>query len=299
MLFISYSHEDEEFVNQLIARLMELRIHIWWDRVGIKVGDSLFEKIQGAITEADYLAVVLSKASVESEWCREELRAGLSRQLAEKRVVVLPILMESCEIPVFLRDKKYADFTTDFESGFRALQEALAPKTELTSMIEDSGDFETQMGMEWDIRDDHFVMEIDGVSFCKKEGYSVMTRINIVGNDVATRRYQEYLAADLKEEGMAMVVGICQGVFDVPGAHVSLPDAKAVTLLQAVVDPKTGLRYDLTVWMRRIGESTGMSTMYHFGAIFGGFLCRILKDRLPMSPEQKQKLVKILSRPPR
>ncbi|MBI4579910.1 MAG: toll/interleukin-1 receptor domain-containing protein, partial [Planctomycetes bacterium] len=69
MLFISYSHENEEFVNQLIARLLQERVAIWYDRIGIKVGESLFEKIQGAIQEADFLAVVLSKASVQSAWC--------------------------------------------------------------------------------------------------------------------------------------------------------------------------------------------------------------------------------------
>ena len=93
MLFISYSHQDEEFVNRLVARLLQERVAIWWDRIGIKVGDSLLEKIQGAIAEADFLAVVLSEASTTSAWCREELNAGLMRQLAEKRVVVLPLLL--------------------------------------------------------------------------------------------------------------------------------------------------------------------------------------------------------------
>jgi len=132
MLFISYSHEDETFVNQLVASLLEHRVSIWYDRIGIKVGESLLEKIQGAIAEADFLAVVLSKASIQSAWCREELNAAIMRQLAERRAIVLPLLIEDCNIPLVLRDKKYADFRTDFERGFQELRESIAASADLT-----------------------------------------------------------------------------------------------------------------------------------------------------------------------
>ena len=174
MLFISYSHEDEDFVNRLIARLLEARVSIWWDRIGIKVGESLFQKIQGAISEADFLAVILSKASVASAWCREELNAGLLRQLQERRVIVLPLLMEDCDIPVFLREKKYANFRDDFDDGFQELREAIAAEADPTLGRKDDDEYQTDYGMNWNVRDGRFVMEIDGVSFSKKLPYSAM-----------------------------------------------------------------------------------------------------------------------------
>ena len=67
--------------------------------------------MQQAIQDSSALLVVLSKASVASEWCRKELNAGLMRELDEKRVVVLPLLVDDCEIPLFLREKMYADFS--------------------------------------------------------------------------------------------------------------------------------------------------------------------------------------------
>jgi TIR domain len=69
--------------------------------------------------------VVLSKASTESEWCKKELSAGLLRELEERRVVVLPILIEDCEIPIFLRGKLYADFRTNFDAGIGTILEQL------------------------------------------------------------------------------------------------------------------------------------------------------------------------------
>jgi hypothetical protein len=80
------------------------------DRWELNIGDSLISRIQGALTEADAILIVLSRKSVSSEWCKKELNAGLIRELEEKRVVVLPCVVEECNIPLFLRDKLYADF---------------------------------------------------------------------------------------------------------------------------------------------------------------------------------------------
>jgi len=41
-------------------------------------------------------------------------------------VVVLPVLVEECFIPQFLREKKYADFRSDFDAGLKDLVEAVA-----------------------------------------------------------------------------------------------------------------------------------------------------------------------------
>ena len=40
---------------------------------------------------------------------------------------VLPILAENCDIPLFLKDKLYADFRSDYLSGLRAVLRTVAP----------------------------------------------------------------------------------------------------------------------------------------------------------------------------
>ncbi len=125
-IFISYSRSDAAFVNNLAAHLVKHNAHVWIDSWELKVGDSIIERVQIAIQDSSALLIVLSKASVESEWCKKELNAGLMRELDEKRVVVLPVLAEECVIPPFLREKKYGDFRTDFDAGLKELVEALA-----------------------------------------------------------------------------------------------------------------------------------------------------------------------------
>ena len=108
-IFISYSHSDSKFATRLAHQLVKRRANVWIDQWELHVGDSLTQKVQEAIEGATALLVILSEASVESEWCKKELSSGLIRELDEKRVIVLPVLMEDCKIPMFLRDKKYAD----------------------------------------------------------------------------------------------------------------------------------------------------------------------------------------------
>jgi len=57
----------------------------------------------------------------------------MTKELADGTVRVLPIMLEPCEIPPFLTDKFYADFTTaeQSESSLKRLLETLGAKTEV------------------------------------------------------------------------------------------------------------------------------------------------------------------------
>jgi hypothetical protein len=45
------------------------------------------------------------------------MSAGIMRSLNEKGAYVLPVLLEKCEVPLLLSDKRYADLTTDYNVG--------------------------------------------------------------------------------------------------------------------------------------------------------------------------------------
>ena len=120
-LFISYSSKDREFVSRIASDLKSYGVDVWWDKWEMKVGDSINKKIQEGISSAGWLAVILSPNSVKSPWVEREISAALVRELELKDVFVLPILHEDCEIPLFLRDKVYADFRQSFAEGLGML----------------------------------------------------------------------------------------------------------------------------------------------------------------------------------
>lgn len=120
-VFISYSHQDRDFVDCLAEDLKASGVNVWLDKWEIQVGDSLTRRISEGIHEAGYLAVVLSPHSVRSEWVQRELNAGLVKELDLRRVFLLPILKQPCQIPAIIADKKWADFRERYDFGLQQL----------------------------------------------------------------------------------------------------------------------------------------------------------------------------------
>jgi len=111
--FMSYSSKDKTVAKQIATTLMERGIDIWFDDWEMKPGESLIEKISDAITGSSYLFVLLSKNSVTSNWVRQELRQAMTEEIYADKVKVVPIIIEKCEVPGFLKDKLYVDFTDE------------------------------------------------------------------------------------------------------------------------------------------------------------------------------------------
>lgn len=126
-IFLSHSSKDKFFARTLADHLRGYGIEVWLDEAEINIGDSLTEKIGEAIEGADYVGVVLSHNSINSEWVQRELQIALQKEIKGKKAVVLPILIETVEIPPFLKDKLYADFTSPekFENELPKLLRAL------------------------------------------------------------------------------------------------------------------------------------------------------------------------------
>lgn len=124
-LFVSYSTKDREFVGRLLHDLTSGNIPIWIDTLEIKVGDSIIEAISKGIEQVEFFAIVLSPNSVNSTWVQRELNAALMKEMELKRVFILPIIHQDCEVPVFLKEKRFADFRTSYDNGLRDLLDVL------------------------------------------------------------------------------------------------------------------------------------------------------------------------------
>ena len=186
-IFISYSHADEAFAHELATHLVKHNAHVWIDSWELNVGDSLIQRIQQAIQESSALLIVLSKASVESEWCKKELNAGLMRELDEKRVLVLPVLLDNCDIPMFLREKMYADFRTSFDTGLRALIPAVAQFTNADQGRFVTGKTNTDWAESWGVQNgtDLFCMEYVLVEVSPDQPFTILTQILVTCNEAA------------------------------------------------------------------------------------------------------------------
>ncbi|MHA7000281.1 toll/interleukin-1 receptor domain-containing protein [Aeromonas schubertii] len=112
-IFLSHSHADKPFARKLATSLRSAGHGVWIDEAEINIGDSLVEKIREGLDQVDYVAAILSQASIGSPWVTRELDIASNREIEEGRVVVLPLLVEKVDLPGFLKGKFYGDFTDE------------------------------------------------------------------------------------------------------------------------------------------------------------------------------------------
>lgn len=125
LIFISHASEDKKFARKLKKDLDDLGYETWIDEREINVGDSLPSKLQKGITNCDFLVLILSHNSVESKWVNIEWEAAFQREIDENKKIILPVLIEKCEIPLFLKRILYVDFTNNYTEALLKLAKVI------------------------------------------------------------------------------------------------------------------------------------------------------------------------------
>ena len=124
-VFICHSSTDNEFAKALATDLSAAGVQVWYDEFEIKVGHSITQKVNEGLAANDFLAIVLTPAAVSSEWVKRELSSALLTELESRSIVVLPLLLKQCETPPLIKDKRYANFTKNYDTGLADLLEGI------------------------------------------------------------------------------------------------------------------------------------------------------------------------------
>src|SRR4051812_18526183 len=94
-LFLSHSSSDGGIVGRIARKLNTCGVDVWLDTWELRVGDDLHERIADAIANSRFVAVLVSRHFDGSKWMRGEVSQALSREKAEARTLVLPLLIDS------------------------------------------------------------------------------------------------------------------------------------------------------------------------------------------------------------
>jgi len=93
-VFISYSHADSGFVDQVYERLDQEGVPVWLDRREAVAG-SLQRQVFDAMRLTDVVLLVLSEASVHSDWVEHELEMARQKEKTEQRDVLCPVALDA------------------------------------------------------------------------------------------------------------------------------------------------------------------------------------------------------------
>src|SRR5262245_55050998 len=98
-IFISYSHVDEAWKNQLVKQLnvlaSEEHFKVWDDRV-IAAGDNWYPAIEAAINTASVAILLISADFLTSSFIRGEDVPRLLRRRAAQGLRVIPLIIRPC-----------------------------------------------------------------------------------------------------------------------------------------------------------------------------------------------------------
>ena len=296
-VFISYSHSDELIVNKLAAHLVKNNATVWVDTWELNVGDSILNRVQEAIQESSALLVVLSKASVQSEWCKKELSAGLMRELDEKKVVVLPVLLEDCEIPVFLREKMYADFRTNFDRGLHGVLEAIAKVTNSNQGRLDEVEGNIDWSEDWGFNDGMFHIRFTIVNSPTALPMTLLTQIYVFCNEVATSRYRQYQDVGLDWIGRAMIAETLFDFGERENYRVILDSQFPQEFEATISDPKTGSEYHIFSESRKMGQDNGKDQLLNISDYLKGIREYVRSVTRKPTPDELRKIHGIVASP--
>ena len=92
--FISYSAKDQVFADRLHADLQNKGVWCWFAPHNLPIGAKTWDAIDEAIRLRDKLPLILSKASIASEWVEDEVNKAYAEERSRKEVILFPIRID-------------------------------------------------------------------------------------------------------------------------------------------------------------------------------------------------------------
>ena len=125
-VFLSHSSVDKPLARRLARDLGSADVEVWLDQWEIAVGDAFAQHIEQGLSGTDFVIVLLTCNSVASDWVTREWREKVGDEAATRRIAVVPVRAENCEMPDFLAQRSHADISGgSYVAGFRRLLDLL------------------------------------------------------------------------------------------------------------------------------------------------------------------------------
>jgi TolB-like protein len=103
-LFLSYAHGDQAQAQKVAAALQRAGYTVWWDAL-IEGGTRYAASIDEALEKADAVLVLWSRASIQSDWVRDEAALGRDRHR------LVPLSLDGTLPPIGFRQIQTIDLS--------------------------------------------------------------------------------------------------------------------------------------------------------------------------------------------
>lgn len=112
--FISYSHNDSQWVKKiLIPKLESHNFKVIIDYRDFRGGSFSIEEMERAVIQSRNVILVLTEDYLKSNWSKFENIMAQSLDPSAIQRKIIPILRKSCKIPLRLKILHYRDMRTN------------------------------------------------------------------------------------------------------------------------------------------------------------------------------------------
>jgi hypothetical protein len=133
-IFMSYSRRELGFVDDLVPKLEAEGYNVWLDYRVLIPGTPWKGQIDEGLNNADTVILVVSKASISSEYVALEWRHFLE---TNKRVILL--IFEAVDLPKELEKYEWVDFRSSYKAGLQELLSQLKQPMQETHPVPETG----------------------------------------------------------------------------------------------------------------------------------------------------------------
>lgn len=108
-IFISHSSADNDMARVVADVLRDRGCVVWLDEQNLDYG-RFREHIEHELLQCQIFFALLSEDALKSRWVAREIDAALSLE-AQTEMLLVPIIIRPCTLPLLLRGYKYLNFT--------------------------------------------------------------------------------------------------------------------------------------------------------------------------------------------
>ncbi|MNU87707.1 Restriction endonuclease [compost metagenome] len=116
-VFISYSYNDREIADRISEALQREQIDVFIDYKDISIGENVFNQIRYMYESSETVIVLLSNSLFSSDFFQYEFPKYFFEEARKRKINVIPILIEKCQIPSDFLEFEIVNLTNDFNKG--------------------------------------------------------------------------------------------------------------------------------------------------------------------------------------
>ena len=134
LVFISHASEDNAAAKRLTKRLKDDGFDPWLDLERLLPGQDWNLEIEKAMRESGAILLCFSKESVSKEsYIQKEYKRAMriQEEKPEGTIFVIPVRLDECELPFYLRDIQRVDYPEDYDRLVAALNLRAGKKVEI------------------------------------------------------------------------------------------------------------------------------------------------------------------------